>query len=430
MLLAWDSTDRLNWGARAAHLATHQILSGADDQIERLSGDYQTQARPINLVLPEWLSCHLRVRRHRAWWARAYMKAEHLLDGQEDYIHPRPEVSVRNILNNLDDEHIRGLYEAVRRHDTIVVDGDGDMIFKADPRRNLLADLALIELGRHFDKEVYYVNSIFADCPVTGRNEALAARCLRTLEKCDGVAFRDPQSLELYRELGGREDAQCIPDTLFHWYDDLKDSRRHLPEDGDFVIPYGWEDRRHFGRLDFSSPYVCVTGGSRAAFTPEDASEGFCRLVSRLHELEHPVYLVPTCGGDRFLHEVAEETGTPIIPGEVPILMGGAILANARLFVTGRYHPSIMAASGGTPCVFLGADSHKTLSIQRMLGYEEPHAFSAIPPPEEHSGILAECRERLDGGQTVRDRIQRNAEARAEETVELATLVNGDAPSR
>lgn len=425
MLLAWDSTDRLNWGARAAHLATYQILSGADDNIERLSGDYQTHARPINLALPEWLSCHLRVRRDRMWWARAYMRAERFFGGRSDYIDPRPEVSLRNILNNLDDAHIRSLHDAVRRHDTIVVDGNGDMIFKEDPRRNLLADLALIELGRHFDKEVYYINSIFADCPVTGRNEPLANRCLEVLEKCDGVAFRDPRSLELYRELGGRKDAQCIPDSLFHWFDALQDSRRSLPGDGDFLIPYGREDSRHFGRLDFSTPYVCVTGGSRAAFTPEEASRGFCALVSRLQELEHPVYLVPTCGGDRFLHEVAEETGTPIIPAEVPILMGGAILANAHLFITGRYHPTIMAAAGGTPCVFLGADSHKTLSIQRMLGYEEPHAFSAIPSPEEHDDILAECRTLLDRGEDVRDRIQREAARCAEKTETFATLVNG-----
>jgi ADP-heptose:LPS heptosyltransferase len=210
----------------------------------------------------------------------------------------------------------------------------------------------------------------------------------------------------------------------------LHDARSHIPDNGDFVVPYTQEDERHFGRLAFDEPYICVTGGSRAAFTPQKAFEGYCELVERLRELDPPVYLVPTCGGDRFLHDVAEETNTPIIPGEVPILMGGAILANARLFVTGRYHPSIMAAAGGTPCVFLGADSHKTRSLQRMLGYDDPHVFSAIPTPDEHDDLLARGRELLDGGQPVRDRIQREAEARAEETAELATLVNGDASSR
>lgn len=425
MLLAWDTTGRLNWGARSAHLATHQLLAESCPTVEPLPGEYQERRYPVNFALPEWVSAHLRVRRDRFWWAEMYVKAEARFGGRLDYIEPQPEESLRNILNNLGDEYIRGLCEAVRRHDTIVVDGDGDMIFKENPRRNLLADLALIELGRHFGKEVYYVNSIFADCPVTGRNEALATRCLSTLEKCDGVAFRDPRSRELYLELGGREDARWIPDSLFHWYNDLKDSRHHLPGNGDFVIPYTQEDDRHFGRLDFDAPYICVTGGSRAAFTQQKAFEGFCTLVSRLQDLEHPVYLVPTCGGDRFLHNVAEETDTPLVPGEVPILMGGAILANARLFITGRYHPSIMAAAGGTPCVYLGADSHKTRSLQRMLGDEDPRVFSAIPSPNEHDDILARARELLREGQPVRDRIQQSARARAEETEELATLING-----
>jgi hypothetical protein len=425
MLLAWDTIDRLNWGARGAHVATYQLLSETGQDIERVSGEYQVRSHPVNFAFPERISEPIWKRRDQYGWASAYVQLESLFGTQADYLDARPEASRQNILDNLDRGPIRRLYDAVRRHDTIVVDGNGDMIFKEEPRRNLLADLALIELADYFDKETYYVNSIFADCPVTGRNKSLATRCLDTLEKCNGVTFRDPQSLELYLELGGREDARCIPDSLFHWHCDLAGSRRHLPENGDFVVPYTREDDRHFGRLAFDGPYVCVTGGSRAAFTQQKAYKGYLKLVKRLEELDLPIYLVPTCSGDSFLYEVAEETGTPVIPGEVPILMGGAILANARLFVTGRYHPSIMAAAGGTPCVFLGADSHKTRSLQRMLGYRDPRVFSAIPAPDEHDDILARCRELLAGGSAVRDRIQREAQARAAETEELATLVHG-----
>jgi ADP-heptose:LPS heptosyltransferase len=225
--------------------------------------------------------------------------------------------------------------------------------------------------------------------------------------------------------MGGREDARCIPDSLFHWYEALEESRPHLPKNGDFTVPFPRERTAYLGALDFSGDYVCVTGGSRAAFTRQRACEGYCGLVERLKELGLPVYLVPTGVGDHFLYDVAEETGTAIVPTEVPILMGGAILANARLFVTGRYHPSIMAAAGGTPCVFLGADSHKTRSLQRMLGYDRPHIFSAIPPPDEHDNILARGRELLGSGRAVRRRIQAEAEVRAEEATNLATLVNG-----
>jgi polysaccharide pyruvyl transferase WcaK-like protein len=430
MLLAFDTSGRQNWGARGAHVATYRLLSGGDEDVERLEGHYQNRAVPIDFTLPDAIASGLWRRQDRYWFASAYAKLESRLGARADFIDPRPEVSLRNILRHLDNDYIRGLYDAVRSHDKIVVDGDGDMIFKEEPRRTLLTDLAVIELADHLDKEIYYVNSILADGSVTDRNERLADRCLKTLKKCDEVSFRDPASLDLAQRMDEELSAEWIPDSMFYWHDKLADSRRQLPESGDFIIPYTREAEADYGELDFTTPYICLTGGSRAALSPEDAFDGYCQLVEQLCRLEHPVYLVSTCAGDtRFLPDVAQETGTPLIPAEVPILMGGAILANAHLFVTGRYHPSIMAAAGGTPCVFLGADSHKTRSLQRMLGYDDPHVFSAIPTPDEHDDLLARGRDLLDGGQPVRDRIQQEAQKRAEEAKELATLVN-DTPSR
>lgn len=423
MLLAWDTTDRPNWGARGAHLATRALLAETND-VECLAGKYQTRVHAVGFTLPDSIAKPLWGRRGR-WFTDAYVQLEYQLGARPDFVDARPEVSLHNILSNLDDDYIRELHDAVRRHDTIVVDGDGDLIFKEEPRRTLLADLAVIELANHFDKDVYYVNSIFSDCPITGRNEPLADRCLETLKKCDAVTFRDPTSLSLANEMDKDLDADWIPDSMFYLYDDLADPCPQLPERGDFILPYSHEPAVNRGELDFTTPYICVTGGSRAAFTPEEAFDGYCGLIEQLRRLDYPVYLVPTCGGDQFLHDVAQETQTPIIPAEVPILMGGAILANARLFVTGRYHPSIMAAAGGTPCVFLGADSHKTSSLQRLLGYDEPRTFSAIPGPGEWEDILAHGRALMNQGQSLRNHIQQAARGCAEEATRLVSLVNG-----
>jgi hypothetical protein len=425
MLLAWDTSHRLNWGARGAHVATRHLLEAACDPLECLPGKYQTQGRPVNFLAPRWVAEPLWWRQNDFWFAEAYVELESALGGRPDFIDPRPDVSLRNILDNLDDEYIRRLYDTVRHHDTIVVDGDGDLIFKAEPRRNLLADLAVIALADYLDKEIYYVNSICSDCPVTGRNQPLADRCLEALKTCDGVAFRDPRSLQHACEIDPELDAEWIPDSMFYWHDDLAGSQSQLPSSGDFIIPYTREADMDYGQLDFSSPYICVTGGSRAAFTPEKAVDGYCGLVEHLRELNLPVYLVPTCAGDQFLHDVAQETGTPIVPVEVPLLMGGAILANARLFVTGRYHPSIMAASGGTPCVFLGADSHKTLSLQRLLGYDDPRMFSAVPDASEWDDIVEWGRDLLEQGQSRRDALQQAARQCAEEATRLSAFVNG-----
>ena len=251
MLLAWDTIDRLNWGARGAHVATYQLLSATGHDIERVPGEYQRESHPINFAFPERISRPIWKRRSQYGWAATYTQLESLFGAQADYLDLRPETSRQNILDNLDREPLRQLYDAVRRHDTIVVDGNGDMIFKETPKRNLLADLAMIELAHHLGKDVHYVNSIFADSSVTGRNETLARHCVETLEKCDTVAFRDPRSLELYLELGGSTEARCVPDSLFHWFDDLRNSRPHLPENGDFLIPYTQERDPYFGTLDF-----------------------------------------------------------------------------------------------------------------------------------------------------------------------------------
>lgn len=425
MLLAWDTTDRLNWGARAAHIATHQLLKGVAGQIDVLSGRFQRREEPIDFVLPEWLAEPLRRRRDRHRWAEAYVQVESFFGAKPDYVDLDPQVTRRNILENQNNDRLCRLCRSVRQHDRIVIDGNGDMILKQKPRRTLLMDLALVELAAHFEKEIYYVNSILSDCPVSGRNQELAQTCMQTLGKCDAVAFRDPRSYELADELNAGFEPAFIPDSLFFWHDVLADSEQDIPARGDFVLPYEKEDTERFGRLRFDVPYVCVTGGSRAAFNPDLAADAYARLVEALTALEHEVYLVPTGAGDAFLYEVAEATRTPILPTEVPIMMGGAILANASLFITGRYHPSIMAAAGGTPCVFLGADSHKTSSLQRMLGYGDAETFSATPTSAEREAIVDRAKSLLHRGGALRDKIQQASREKADAAARLRSFVEG-----
>jgi hypothetical protein len=400
-----------------------QLLGQAFGSMESLSGEYQTKSYPINYALPDRIAYPLSRTREKMLGARIYDKLERLTGGEWDYLSENPRETVENILRNREKEFFGNLLSKIEGSERIVIDGNGDMIFKEEPTRNLRFSLALIELADQLDKEIYYVNAIFSDCPMTGRNETVRDQCVEALKKCDGVAFRDPTSLSHAQNMDEDLEAEWIPDSLFYWYHELHSSRRQVPQNGDFVIPYTQEHRSHFGALDFEEPYICVTGGSRAAMSPDKAREGYCVLVKKLRQLDCPTYLVPTSVGDRFLHEVARETNTPIIPAEVPILMGGAILANARLFVTGRYHPAIMAAAGGTPGIYLGADSHKTSGIQRILGNDDPHVYSAIPDGEESSDILRRAQELLGDEETLRNRIQQAAGECAEDTMRLPALI-------
>jgi polysaccharide pyruvyl transferase WcaK-like protein len=156
-------------------------------------------------------------------------------------------------------------------------------------------------------------------------------------------------------------------------------------------------------------PYICIGGSALAAKDKKRSAEHFSLLVEKAKGLGYPVYLTENCGGDSFLQKVAAETGVGLVPVETAIFMGGAILANARLFISGRYHPSILASLGGTPCIFLGSSAHKMHSLQKVLGYENPHEFSVYPSGSELEEILEMARDYLDQGESLRMIIKANS---------------------
>src|SRR5690606_5296901 len=96
-------------------------------------------------------------------------------------------------------------------------------------------------------------------------------------------------------------------------------------------------------------------------------------------------------------------------------LVAAEILAHAELVVTGRYHPAIMAGLGGVPCVLLGADSHKTASVQWMLRYPAVHVFPEQPTDTDVGAILRWARSVLADRERWRAAIAAAAAERADE---------------
>ena len=82
--------------------------------------------------------------------------------------------------------------------------------------------------------------------------------------------------------------------------------------------------------------------------------------------------------------------------------MCGSVLAHARLFISGRYHPSIFASLGGTPCIFLASHAHKMGSLSRVLEYDDHRQFNAFPDDSEIAEIVSTARQYLDQGETLR----------------------------
>ena len=160
-----------------------------------------------------------------------------------------------------------------------------------------------------------------------------------------------------------------------------------------------------------------------AAHYQKEAIEHYKVLVNTLKKTNINIYLVQTCPGDSFLNDVSELTGVKIIPLITPILSGGYILSNAKLFVSGRYHPSILASLGGTPCIFLGSNSHKTKSLQTILQYNNVEEFSALPDENECDIIFENSKKILNDEKYMRNDILNSVEKRSKESRNILDLI-------
>ena len=107
---------------------------------------------------------------------------------------------------------------------------------------------------------------------------------------------------------------------------------------------------------------------------------------------------------------------------ETPILAAAKILSNARVYVSGRYHPAIMASLGVTPCIFMGSNSHKTLSLQELMNYEIVKEYCAIPTNEDIIEIVHRVVEYADND-NMRIMIKNRAFALSNESIKMKDLI-------
>jgi polysaccharide pyruvyl transferase WcaK-like protein len=104
-------------------------------------------------------------------------------------------------------------------------------------------------------------------------------------------------------------------------------------------------------------------------------------------------------------------------------MLCGAVLAHARLFISGRYHPSIFASLGGTPCIFLASHAHKMGSLPRLLEYDLTREFDAFPSDSEIAEIVATAQKYLERGEALRASIRQVAKRRCDEAICLAAFL-------
>ncbi len=419
ILYVGDNRSNLNWG-RAASIALHELLSQSFEIVDSVRGDlFDLQTADVGYVHTLMPRKHYPIfrallKRRGNVIVRAYLRLERLL-GARDFIHEDPEISVKEICaNSAHYPELKRIKDAAQSADAIVVDGDGDLQFSEVPRRQTSFVLAMIALGLHYKKPVFLINAMVSPPSSTGRGPTTFQYARKLISQCKVVALRDPLSFGFAKKEFHGPAICYFPDSLFAWCRVITAGRMSVPANSRFVLPYP-EEHLSGGQVDFSQPYICVGGGAVSASSPESAVKAYSKLVQAILDMDIQVCLVESDSPDGYLRTVAANLRLGIVPARTSAFMSAAILGNARAFVSGRYHPSIMASLGGTPCIFLGSHGHKMESLAKVLDYQSPVTFSACPTDREIQNIVQLLRDYLKRGDTLREEIRQAADKRCGE---------------
>lgn len=362
LLLAPDTSDFTNWGCR-------------------VMGAWFLRTLAENRASPSWMA-------PSAWFISRHPSLPNL-GTLADIQRHAGEVQSGRILQD-----IAGI---LRQCEVVVLNGENYLRSGAYKGRMLLF-LAYLATKVYGKPCILMNHSAELDEPALAE---IAAEVYPLLEE---VHFRDDHSAESCASLVRPGRWKVIPDVAFAVpaapISDWGDMGRRL---GQFSA---WPDLAE--GFDPTRPYVTVCASSifgQPQHQHLDGAPAFTRLCRRLNEKVGPVVLTAPCESDSaIMRKVQKSTGFPLIGINLPVRQAIDIVGNATVHVGGRWHPGIFAATGGTPTVALGANSHKMHSLMRMLGMDRP-VFDALQLDAHLDAIVDQAESLRAAGAPLRQRL-------------------------
>ncbi len=245
--------------------------------------------------------------------------------------------------------------------DVVVANGEG--AFYQDERKGKYILFLLYIAKKIFRKPVLLVNHMY-----DVKSENFTSLCKKIYPEIDDVVFRDFISLGIFQKSVPGVAAKAIPDAAFSFSPTGPEFARQLiahPQlmDTYYGTPNVWKG--------FAKPFVILGGSSivgKPFFTKNfDAVGFFSKLAQALTDEGIQVVLCVACLGDNFLKQVAARCHLPLIAVETPTQLAVDFMSQAGCFISGRYHPMILASVSGTPTIAFDSNSHKTRSLQELL---------------------------------------------------------------
>ena len=288
--------------------------------------------------------------------------------------------------------------QALEWADVVIFSGEGTIVNGIDKYGKYLVgalyQLFMLWLSKiKFNRPTIIVNHTVDP----GNNKEAIEMIMNIYPKLDFVGVRELASLEYLRNMGIKN-GEFIPDALF----------TYLPKNSDWVPT----DELN-AQIDFTKPYICIGDTSGIiknryyAGVKWDVVEIYSKMILELKKVIPQIIFVDGFRGrNQEINRLIKKNGI----GYVNLLNCSYhdlfyVLKFAEIFISGRWHNSILSVLANTPILLMGADSYKTKSLYDILEYNAPF-FEVDTIPIYIDDIIDSTKNMLLNKKTIKSKLE------------------------
>lgn len=301
----------------------------------------------------------------------------------------------------LDGEILPFESDLLKKCDAVVVNGEGS-IYPGSGRFARYPLFLMYVIKRYLNKPCCMVNHT-----VEAENEDVEDMIRLVYPLLDYVAVREPCSARELERIGFQRKIAVVPDALFAFQ----------PQD-DWAPSSALQQE-----IDFEEPYICLGDSSGFFHVSWDISRVYRELIQQLQNICDQIVLIDGNGEYTVVfRDLTQQLGI----GHVTVHNCSYanlyhVFAHSQLYISGRWHPSILCAMAGTPFILLGANSHKTQGFLELFDYPSI-VFDLMRLPEQIEEVVIEVKRILSMQDILGEMLREKSDKFAKEAVQNVRL--------
>lgn len=242
--------------------------------------------------------------------------------------------------------------------DVVLINAEGSLVKGTDKNGYYhvsgLYPLYIAYLSKKYlKKECYIINHT-----VDPQNRDILHMISNIYPMMDSIYLREPKSQKILDECGV-SNYEYIPDALFA-FEEVED----------------WSPSEYIcEQIDFTKPYICL-GDSSGFYTDReniwDVEKTYCEIIKKLRNICPQIIFIVGFGVNYppIMNAISKMNVPYVSVHNTNYVDLYHILKNGKIFISGRWHTSILSLLAKTPILLFGSDSHKTEALYEMVGYQ------------------------------------------------------------